>query len=212
MRITQGIKLMFKKLLPHIPFTKENKERKRLLGEAQVKSDLYLLRDSFENAFSYKEVFELFERILNNPSTDLSNKYLPNKSTKVSFLTKTSQNALDLIYRQLYDIESIRRSEYVSFTKPERRFIEWESNQQSIFLFYSFMKEMVHKAVILEGVIELNTIGQNAITHDEELFINSILFRYLCSDLIQLLILYMEEAHEVTERESNSETFKTSQQ
>lgn len=191
---------MLKKLASFIPGTNEYKERTKTQKEQDLFESLYLLRDSFDNAFRYDEVFELFERILNNPSVSIVNKSIIDKNTKVSFLTRTSHKALDLVNRQVYDMDSIKRmGDHISFSGDSRPYIYWESNRDSVLLFYSFMKEMIHKAVLLEGSVEHSKLEQNAITSDEETFINSILFRYLCSDLIQLLIVYMEESNETTE-------------
>lgn len=188
---------MFKTLASYIPYTKSYKEKMKIRRGRDLHRDLYLLKDSFDNAVNYDDVFKEFERILNNPSISLENKFIVDKTTKVSFLTTTSQNALELINDKIYDQETLKRSPaLISFSQQERSYIYWESNRESILLLYSFMKDMIHKAYQLRTEIDNREIEHKAITVEEEEFINSILFRYLCSDFIKLLIVYMEESNE----------------
>ena len=190
---------MFKKLISYIPYTKGYKEKMKIKREHDLHRDLYLLRDSFENAVSYNDVFNEFERILNNPSTSLENKFIVNNGTKVSFLTKTSQNALDLINNKVYDYNSLKHAnDHININGFDRPYIYWESNKESVLLLYRFMKDMISKASTLGKEINTMELEYKRVTEEEEIFINSILFRYLCSDFIQLLIVYVEEGNEYT--------------
>ena len=60
------------------------------------------------------------------------------------------------------------------------------------------MKDMISKASTLGKEINTMELEYKRVTEEEEIFINSILFRYLCSDFIQLLIVYVEEGNEYT--------------
>lgn len=188
---------MFKKLFNFIPFIKRLKENRLKNNKKRLINDLYRLMDSYKNAINYDDVFKEFINILNNPLIKRSNKLITNKSTKVSFHTKTSLNALDLIYNGVYDIPSLKAStSSFSFYPKERAYIYWESNDDSILLFYNFMEDMINKAYQLRTIINHNEINHKLITEEEELFINSSLFRYLCLDIISLLIILMEESNE----------------
>lgn len=161
---------------------------------------LYLIKDSFKQAVSYDDIYDSLKGILLNDLRTLQLELIKDKTTKVSFHTKTSNSALELIDDNVYGYESLNASttKYSSELIP-RPFMYWESNDESILLFYSFMKEMIIKATLLYGTVDNSTLENNQISEEEKIFIDSILFRELCFDFISLLVFYLEESNEDTE-------------
>ena len=169
---------MFKSLLGNIPFYKRMQERRQSKSRTDAIQDLYLLRDSFKEAVSYEDTFNSLKRILLNDVSELQLNLIKDKTTKVSFRTKTSNSALELIDQKIYGRESISRAVGLLFAEPnERPYMYWESNDESDLLLYSFMKG----------------------TEDEKEYIDSYLFRELCYDFIILLIFYLEASHDNAE-------------
>lgn len=190
---------MFKKLLEKFPYlVKRNEEIKEKLIKQTVR-ELYLLKDSFKAAVSYEDTYKALKRILTDDRLAIQIERSRNKSTKVSFHTTTSQNALELVSRECYGYESLQLSNtFFSMEPKEKPFFYWESSEESISLLYTFMKRMVLKAVLTYEPIEDKKLEGNVITQTEIEFIDSLLFKYLCNDLITLLIFYLEESNETT--------------
>lgn len=192
---------MFAKMLGKLPFVGRYLKYKEVQSFDFDIKELYLIRDSFKEAVSYEEIYDSLKRILSNPRTELQIELIRNKNAKVSFHSTTSQNALDLIDKEIFGAESLAVSHHLlSSTLVERPFIYWESSDQSILLFYSFMKSMVSKALLTYKTIDDKDLKNNQISEKEMLFINSILFRYLCFDFITLLVFYLEESNETTQQ------------
>lgn len=191
---------MFKSLLGNIPFYKRMQERRQSKSRTDAIQDLYLLRDSFKEAVSYEDTFNSLKRILLNDVSELQLNLIKDKTTKVSFRTKTSNSALELIDQKIYGRESVSRAVGLLFTEPnERSYMYWESSDGSVLLLYSFMKDMVIKASLQYGTVDLKSLEHNQVTEDELEFIDSYLFRELCYDFIILLIFYLEESHDNAE-------------
>lgn len=191
---------MFKSLIKNIPFYKRMEERRKSKSRSDALEELYLLRDSFKEAVSYEDTFNSLKRILLNDISELQLNLIKDKTTKVSFRTKTSNSALELIDQKIYGRESISRATGLLFAEPiERPYMYWESNDESVLLLYSFMKGMVIKATLQYDTVDLKSLEYNQVTEDEHEFIDSYLFRELCYDFIILLIFYLEESHDNAE-------------
>lgn len=191
---------MFKSLLGNIPFYKRMQERRQSKSRTDAIQDLYLLRDSFKEAVSYEDTFNSLKRILLNDVSELQLNLIKDKTTKVSFRTKTSNSALELIDQKIYGRESVSRAVGLLFAEPnERPYMYWESNDESVLLLYSFMKGMVIKASLQYNTVDLKSLEHTQVTEDELEFIDSYLFRELCYDFIILLIFYLEESHDNAE-------------
>lgn len=191
---------MFKSLIKNIPFYKRMQERRKSKSHISAIEELYLLKDSFKEAVSYEDTFNSLKRILLNDVSELQLNLIKDKTTKVSFRTKTSNSALELIDQKIYGRESLSRASGLIFAEEvERQFRYWESNDESILLLYSFMKSMIIKATLTYDTVDLKSLEYNQVTEGEQEFINSYLFRELCYDFIILLIFYLEESHDNAE-------------
>lgn len=189
---------MLKTIFYRIPFMRRYKKKQEEKRIRKIHESLYELKDSFTTAVNFDEVFKEFERILLELSESCSNDFYVTPTTKVSFFTKSSRSALDLVDAKAYGYETIARSgSQISVDKRTVDFIYWDSGKETNFLLYSLIKEMIIKANILRTEIDNDRVSTHNVSVEEESFINSILFRYLCSDIIELLIVYLEDRHAI---------------
>lgn len=186
--------MFMQKLLSRLPFgeriVKRRKER-IIKRNIQVIKDLAIKID--ESVYGVKDLMRL-EKSLNEVPLDHSVLLLIDKSTKVSFYSTSSYNALEAVRKKCYHRESVSNSNLVNLQQSVKSFNEWWSGTESIDYLLEFMGNMLKKSIYKDGQVDheqyLNNVA--VVTIEEEEFLDSILFKVLFLDYISLMILIME--------------------
>lgn len=208
---------MFSFIKRFIPFTREYKERKRKTDIGQLIKELEIVKDGFNNAIDYNEVFIPFEKALNNPLLSDFDVTRIDKYTKVSLMGKTSQKVLYLIDNRLYDFDTLKRqSDYISLIERDINFVDWYSGDEQFSLLYSLLVDIVRKKNLLARTQSWDAVSTSdepintrhyedpeVILDEERIFATSLLFKVACIDITTLLLVYLESCNEKTEQENN---------
>lgn len=116
---------------------------------------------------------------------------------KVSFKSKTSLIALQAIENKYYYKETISRSDWLNEDGVIKPFSNWDSGDSHNDVFYNLLLESLKSEILLNKDIPLNELENNSVTEEMYEFINSGLYKLLLSDLLEMVIFYLENSDEI---------------
>lgn len=187
--------MLMQKLLSKLPFGKRIIKKKAAVKFNSSLQYIKTLRVIVEEGvYTIKELVEL-KNILDELPIDLKVLQSIDKSTKVSFYSLSSQNALEAVRKKQYYRETIANSNIVDLFLTDLPLNGWWSGEESVNFFISFMRDMLVKSINLEQPninCDQYNKGIGVVTGEEEEFINSLLYRLLLSDFLSLITLLME--------------------
>lgn len=160
-------------------------------------NNLKKLKYQMEN---YSYTSDLLEEIYNTllkHSIKPSERVNVKRYIKVSFKSKTSLIGLQAVENKYYYKETISRSDWLNEDGVVKPFSNWDSGGEHNDVFYNLLLEGLKSEIILNKTIPLNELENNSVTEEMHEFINSGLYKLLLSDLLEMVIFYLENSDEV---------------
>lgn len=183
--------MFFSKLLNKIPFFRKRNIKKIQNELAEIKSDFV---DGF---FNDKYIISL-HNILNTGLIEFSEGLVHDTLNKITLYSKTSQSAVAFLAKGDFKKSSLERSKLVNINGETDYFSNWYSNEESVNDLISVMRRVLQIQVCQINDLDVNDhefISEHVSEKDLE-FIESLLYRLLLVDTVNLSIFYLERKYD----------------
>ncbi len=183
--------MFFDKLLNKIPFFRKRKVNK-------IRKELVEIRNDFADGFFNDKYIISLHNILNSALVSFSGDLVNDSLNRITTYTKTSMNALKLIEKGDFKKSVLERSKLLNMKAEEGYFSEWYSHEESVIELISVMERVLQINVCQIKNLDVHgheLIGQYVSEKDLEL-IESLLYRLLLEDVVNLTIFYLESKYD----------------
>lgn len=185
------MKMFLDKLLNKIPFFRNRRIKK-------IKEQLVAIKNDFKEGHFNDVYISSLHNILNNPLVSFSEELIRLSLGSVEMYSKSSSGASKLVSKPIISRPTLEKSTIISLEAKNKYVSEWYSNEQTLLEFVETMKlylliqcKMFHQ-VDTKTHEELNQLG----TGTDPDFLDSVLYRLLLSDLVNITTFYVESKYD----------------
>lgn len=177
---------MFKSLLVKVGFIRRWMKRniKKALEELMEKVD-------HQGAFNPEDITAL-HNIVKSPVVTFKEELVLGVRDDIGFYTNTSVRALSALEKMDDSTLNFGRNPDIKIAKESRPFNKWYSNKESVTLFVSTLSSVIEQQHLLYSQTPgIDGVLGNPITEQEEMLFDSLCYRLLKFDLMEILYFYM---------------------
>lgn len=183
--------MFFDKLLNKIPFFRNRRIKK-------IKEQLTVIRNDFKEGHFNDVYISSLHNILNSSLVSFSDDLVRTSLGSVEMFSKSSTGAAKLVNDPIISRPTLEKSNLIGMELKKKYVSEWYSNEDSLVDFVNVMKLylLVHTKLMnnldIQTHNEISTVG--AITEPD--FLDSLLYRLLLSDLVNITTFYVESKYD----------------
>lgn len=169
---------------------------KRNILERDIKT-LKELKYQIENySYTIDTLNDIYDLLLKHPIRP-SKRINIKRYVKVSFKSKTSLIALNAIDNKYYYRETLLRSDWIEGNGKSKPFSDWDSGSIYNDIFYDLLLDSLKSEILLNKEIPINELYRKSVTEEMSEFISSALYKLLLSDLLEMVIFYLENSDDI---------------